>query len=90
MCPSCKKQSKVSTSPEWIQPISHLAQILIPINFLWLAGLEYLIWLPAVVVSIFVIDRKLDGKFGVLTPIDNQETHSGEQGEDAKPDNAPS
>jgi hypothetical protein len=50
-----------------------MCQILVPIFFVPVFGSERLIWLLPVLVAIFVIDRELDGRFGILIPDGTEE-----------------
>lgn len=65
-CPSCAKASRIATSPGWIQYTSWLVQLL-PLAAIFLTHSIYAIvaavpayWL------IFVLDKKLDERYGVL------------------------
>jgi len=65
-CPSCFKRSRIVTSPGWIQYTSWLVQLL-PIAGLYLTRNIYVAAgiIPAYVL-IFICDKKLDERYGVL------------------------
>ena len=78
-CPECNRSSKITTSPQSIQAVSHFVQIFVPLTFIPLFGSEHVWWLIPIMTAIFVIDRALDGRFGLLIPTEPKETPNGEQ-----------
>jgi hypothetical protein len=57
-----------------------MAQIFTPMIAVPLLGLDHLYWLIPIMAAIFILDRRLDGRFGVLLPIDGIPTNqNGEQ-----------
>jgi len=68
LCPSCKRRSKITTQPSWIQPTSHAIQIGLPFLLILLPihWIGLVIFLFVGFPIIFMIDRWLDAKYGVL------------------------
>lgn len=56
-----------------------MSQILIPIWFVPAFGVDKILWFIPVMAVVFYADKKLDGRFGVLTPRNAIRTNPGEQ-----------
>ena len=50
-----------------------MVQIFVPLTFVPVFGSEQIVWLLPLLSAIFLIDRKLDGRYGVLVPVDPEE-----------------
>lgn len=67
-CPACHQLSRIATNPGWIQYTSWLVQ-LVPILAFLLSKNAYVVLgvFPAYVL-IFICDKKLDERYGLLRP----------------------
>lgn len=48
-------------------------QVFLPLTFVPVFGSERIVWLLPLMIAIFVADRKLDGRYGVLIPVEADE-----------------
>jgi len=58
-----------------------------PLVVVPILGFKNLIWLLPIMAVIFIFDRMLDGRYGILTPMDND--HASQEGEQAVDVNRP-
>jgi hypothetical protein len=67
-----------------------MVQIFFPLTFVPVFGSERIVWLPLLMFGIFLIDRKLDGRYGVLIPVKPEEETKANKACEATGDNVSS
>ncbi len=65
-CPACSKPSRIVTNPGWIQYTSWLVQLLPLAGVLLSESIYVALALLPLYVPIFIFDKKLDERYGVL------------------------
>jgi predicted RNA-binding Zn-ribbon protein involved in translation (DUF1610 family) len=66
-CPKCEESSRFATRPAWIQYASWAVQVslLVPLYFYYKEVLAWIVMIPIYVIM-FIADKRLDGRFGIL------------------------
>ena len=84
-CPKCKESSRFATSPAWIQYASWAVQVslLAPLYFYYKEAWAWIVMIPIYVIM-FIADKRLDGRFGILVGGTATRTRS-EQDADGNP-----